>query len=148
MTAFSKSSGTVISLQICPGHRKPMLFVKEAEAIENLGLIKDRHALPDSVRQILLIEKETLNALGLKSGDVKENITVEGIELMSLVSSNRLRMGKDVVLEITKTCSPCSRMEEIRPGLMRELAGRRGILARVVKGGIVHVGDTVQLVYQ
>lgn len=118
--------------------------VRSAEAIENLGLKGDRHALPDSSRQILMIEQETLDELGLSPGMVKENITTAGIVLMKLPYKERLLIGKDVVLEITKPCSPCSRMEEIRPGLRQELAGRRGILARVIRGGVISLDDPVR----
>jgi len=139
-----RSSGRILSIQICPGHRKPMDQVRSAEAIENLGLKGDRHALPDSSRQILMIEQETLDELGLSPGMVKENITTAGIVLMKLPYKERLLIGKDVVLEITKPCSPCSRMEEIRPGLRQELAGRRGILARVIRGGVISLDDPVR----
>jgi MOSC domain-containing protein YiiM len=121
-----------------------MNVVGHAEVIKNLGLKGDTHALPDSSRQILLIEKETLDALSLSPGQVKENITTEGITLMGLKMNDRLRLGNDVLLEITKPCSPCSRMEEIRPGLLKGLAGKRGMLARVVNGGVVSVGDTIE----
>jgi len=121
-----------------------MNVVGHAEVIKNLGLKGDTHALPDSSRQILLIEKETLDALSLSPGQVKENITTEGITLMGLKMNDRLRLGNDVLLEITKPCSPCSRMEELRPGLLKGLAGKRGMLARVVIGGVVNVGDTIE----
>ena len=138
--------GTIVSLQLCPGYRKPMNMVPSAEVIQNLGLKGDTHALPDSSRQILLIEKETLDTLSLLPGQVKENITTEGITLMGLKMNDRLRLGDDVVLEITKPCSPCSRMEELRPGLLKDLAGKRGMLARVVNGGTVRVGDVIDKV--
>ena len=137
--------GTIRSLQICPGYRKPMEVFDQLDAVKNFGLKKDKHALPDSSRQILLLEKETLDVLGLRPGQVKENITTIGIELMKLRSRQRLKIGDSVVLEVTKACSPCSRMEDIRPGLLKELAGRRGILARVINGGILKRGDIIQL---
>jgi len=125
-----------------------MLVVEHITMIENLGLKDDRHALPDSSRQVLLIEKESLDALGLVPGQVKENITTTGIRLMTLTRKQRLLLGSEVVLEITKACSPCSRMEEIRPGLLKDIAGKRGMLARVVRGGSVQQGDPIQLIEQ
>ncbi|HLF14097.1 MAG TPA: MOSC domain-containing protein [Bacteroidota bacterium] len=139
-------TGSIVSLQICPGHRKPMTQVASADMVGNLGLKGDMHAIGDSPRQVLLIEKETLDALGLVPGDVKENITTVGILLMGLPSKTRLRVGTDAIVEITKPCSPCHRMDEIRPGLLVELAGRRGMLARVVTPGVVHRGDAVTVV--
>ena len=140
---FNKT-GIVSSLQLCPGYRKSMQHVESAEAIENLGLKGDKHALPDSTRQVLLIEKETLNALDLSPGIVKENITTEGIALMKLHTKQCLKIGEEVIFEITKACSPCNRMDEIRPGLLRELSGRRGMLARVIRGGTIHRGDPIE----
>lgn len=146
MSKDSKSTGTIYSLQLCPGYRKPMLMVEEAEMIVNLGLKNDKHALPDSSRQVLLLEKETLDMLGLQTGQVKENITTKGIHLMSLKHHDRIKIGSEVVLEVTKACAPCSRMEEIRPGLLKELAGRRGMLSRVITGGVIHNGDDIEVV--
>jgi MOSC domain-containing protein YiiM len=77
---------------------------------------------------------------------VKENITTSGIALMALAPGTRLRLGDQGVVEITKPCSPCSRMDEIRAGLRDELAGRRGMLARVVAGGTARRGDAITVV--
>jgi len=139
------NAARVISLQRCPGYRKAMEPLHEAEFIENYGIKGDRHAFRESSRQVLLIEQETLDALGLMPGQVKENITTHGIELMRLFFKQRLKIGDEVILEITKACSPCSRMEEIRQGLMQEIAGRRGMLARVISGGTIRVGDSIEL---
>ena len=57
----------------------------------------------------------------------------------------RVRIG-GAEFEITMVCDPCSRMEEIRPGLQAEIDGRRGMLARVVRSGEVASGDSVELV--
>jgi MOSC domain-containing protein YiiM len=139
----SAKQASVLSIQLCPGHRKPMAPVASAELVANLGFRGDVHAIADSSRQVLLIERETLDALGLGVGEVKENLTTTGIRLMALAPKTRLRLGSGAVLEITKPCSPCSRMDEIRPGLLKDIAGRRGMLARVITGGIVRNGDAI-----
>ena len=139
-------SAVIHTLMLCPGYRKPMARATSAELVLNLGFKGDMHALPDSARQVLLIEKETLDALGLAPGDVKENVTTSGIALMPLPAKTLLRLGSDALLEITKPCSPCSRMNELRPGLLKEIAGKRGMLARVVAGGLVREGDPIVLV--
>ena len=144
MSVEELASGRIYSVQLCPGYRKPMQPVDEAQAIENTGLRGDKHALPDSSRQVLLLERETLDALGLSPGQVKENLTTEGILLMRLRTKDRIQIGDEVILEITKPCSPCGRMDEIRPGLLRELAGRRGMLARVIRGGSIVRGDNIR----
>jgi len=142
-TIEKKSTGTIVSIQLCPGYRKPMKPVDSAELIENIGLKDDVHAIRDSSRQVLLLEMETLEEMGLEAGLVKENITTAGIRLMGLPRGTRLMIGGDAVLEITKPCSPCSRMDEIRPGLLKDIAGRRGVLARVITGGGIRKTDSI-----
>lgn len=56
-----------------------------------------------------------------------------------------LRIG-EVEVEITLPCVPCGLMNDIRPGLQDELVGKRGMLCRVVKPGLVRPGDTIALI--
>ena len=138
----------VVSLQLCVGHRDPMRSVESANVIAGFGIEGDRHAVSEGVRtarQVLLMDQETLESLGLPSGEVRENITTSGIELASLPEGQRLALGDDVVLQITGHCAPCARMDEIRPGLKDELERRRGMLAFVEHGGVVNVGDTIRV---
>ncbi len=111
-------------------------------ALARVGLQGDMHAIEGSTRQVLLIEKETLDALNLQPGMVKENITTLGIALMSLKPGQQLQIGS-AVFQITKKCNPCSRMEEIRVGMQDALRDRRGMLARVLQEGTIRVGDTI-----
>ena len=142
------AEGRITSLQLNPGHRQPMRPVDSAVFVGGEGIEGDRHSTSRPERQgyqVLLIESETLVSLALAPGVVKENVTTAGIDLSSLTSGRRLALGDEVVLEISKECDPCSRMDEIRPGLRRHLEGRRGMLASVVRGGTVSVGDTVSV---
>lgn len=91
-----------------------------------------------------MMDQAVLDALGLAPGQVRENVTVSGVTLDALPQGARLRLGGAVV-EITEPCQPCRRMEEIRNGLASELKGRRGMLARVVEGGTIALGDGVAL---
>jgi MOSC domain-containing protein YiiM len=120
-----------------------MQEVDPAVAVADFGLQGCRHAKVGSRRQVLLIEEETLEALGLTKLVIKENITTRGIDLMSLAVDARLRLGDEVELWITGPCHPCGLMDEIRPGLQEELRGRRGVLAWVKQGGRIHVGDGI-----
>jgi MOSC domain-containing protein YiiM len=140
-----QEKGSIIAIHLCPGHRQPMTAVASAMAVEDFGLQGDGHAASGSRRQVLLIDKETLTVLGLVPGVVKENITTRGINLAALAAEQRLRLGASVILEITKPCAPCSRMEEIRPGLQSQLQDRRGLLARVRAGGLIKVGDVIEV---
>lgn len=123
-----------------------MNSVPEAEVMENLGLKNDRHALRDSSRQVLLLEQETLDGFGLVPGELKENITTSGINLMLLQHRDRIKLGSEAMLEVTKACSPCSRMEDVRSGFMTEVSGRRGMLARVLTGGVIRVQDPIEII--
>ena len=61
-----------------------------------------------------------------------------------LTKGQRLQIG-EAILEVTGPCDPCSRMDEIRMGLQQELLGQRGTLCRVVEGGRIQRGDTIEL---
>ena len=54
-------------------------------------------------------------------------------------------IGDQVTLEATGPCEPCSRMDEIRPGLQGELKDRRGIITTVLNGGSLEVGDAIRV---
>ena len=139
----------VVSLQLCVGHREPMKVVESVRARTGFGIEGDRHATSEGarkLRQVLLMDEETLEAFGLSHGQVRENITTSGIELSSLREGQRLVLGGEAVLEVTGPCAPCGRMDEVRPGLRRELEGRRGMLAFVVKAGAIGVGDPIRAV--
>jgi len=139
------SVGTIVSIQRFPGSRRPMQPVNPARLIQDFGLEKDHHARAGSERQLLLIEEETLQVMNLPIGEVRENLTTRGIDLTGLENGSILQIGSEVRLRITKPCLPCSRMDEIRAGLQRELDGRRGMLARVEAGGSISVGDPIRI---
>lgn len=114
-------------------------------AIEEHGLDGCAHARPRTKRQVLFASAEHLDALGVEYGRIRENFTIEGEDVHTWPVGQRIRIG-GAEFEITMVCDPCSRMEEIRTGLQEEIDGKRGMLARVVKGGEVAAGDDVQLV--
>ncbi|HKO04746.1 MAG TPA: MOSC domain-containing protein [Candidatus Acidoferrales bacterium] len=126
----------------CLAHRLPMRPAEEIEAVANRGLSGCAHAQPGGLRQVLLMDLETLKALQLAPGDVKENITTRGFDVRSLRPGQHLRIGQ-ALLEVTVPCEPCKRMEEIRAGLEKELRGRRGMLCRVLEGGRIRTGDPI-----
>ena len=138
--------GTVKSLGIAVSKLSPMDQVNKIELITGQGIVGDRHLRTDgtrSKRQILLMDIETLIEFGLSERDIKENITVQGIDFSLIRSGNIVRIGKDVVLEITGDCEPCSRMDELRSGLKNAIDGRTGMLAYVKSGGTISSGDSI-----
>ena len=61
-----------------------MTLVRSANVIEGLGIEGDKHASAASKRQVLLADKEALDAVGVLPGTIKENVTVEGVDVMQL----------------------------------------------------------------
>jgi MOSC domain-containing protein YiiM len=121
-----------------------MLPVASVEALAGRGLEGDRHARAGSQRQVLLVEQEALDRLGLAPGTIREQVTVRGLELDALAEGDVLRLGS-TRLVVAGPCDPCARMDEIRPGLRTLLEGRRGRFVSVLQGGSFAVGDPVEI---
>ena len=138
------NSTKVIHLQIKPARSAPMQPVSMVEAVAEQGLRNDAQ-FGRSHRQVLIIERETLEEFGLPIGDVRENITVEGIKLSGLPAGTRMQAGR-ALLEVTMDCTPCKFIEAKRPGLRDQLVGRRGTLFKVIEGGEIKLGDKVRIV--
>ena len=133
---------TVVALFLSKASRAPLAAVDRVEAVAETGLEGDRHAKRASRRQVLLMEEETLEALGLAPGEVREQVTVRDLDLDTLASGARIRIG-GALLEVGGPCQPCERMDEIRPGLQGALAGRRGIFVSVLRSGSFSIGDPI-----
>lgn len=116
--------------------------LSEARVVENAGFDRCAHSRPAGKRQVLLMDIETLRAMDLVPGMVRENITTEGLEVHALKAGQRLRVGK-VELEVTLVCQPCEQIEKLRAGLEEQMVGRRGMLCRVLRGGMVKPGDSI-----
>jgi MOSC domain-containing protein YiiM len=123
--------------------RLPMEEIAEIRALENSGLEGCAHARTGSPRQVLLMDSETLELMELQPGIIRENITTRGINVNGLAMGQRLRVG-DAQVEVSMACTPCDLLEKIRPGLRRELRGRRGMLCRVIASGMIRQGDTIE----
>jgi len=134
---------SVLRLFRAPQRRLPMAELAEVRAVEDSGLEGCAHARAGSKRQVLLIDNETLEMMELRPGSTRENITTQGININGLALGQRLRVG-EARLEVAAVCTPCDQMEKIRPGLRRELRGRRGMLCRVIAGGMIRRGDTIE----
>ena len=112
-------------------------------AIENLGLEGCAHANPPR-REVLFASKQHLDSVGVEPGAIRENVTVEGTDVQAWAVGQRVKVG-DALFEITMVCDPCHRMDELRTGLRALLEDKRGMLAHVVEGGEVAVGDEIVL---
>jgi MOSC domain-containing protein YiiM len=134
----------VLHLFQCLAHGEPMREFDEVFAIENKGFKDCLHGRSGSTRQVLVMDHETLEEFGIAPGRARENITTRGILLGALSLGKRLRAG-EVLLEVTKPCTPCHQMDEIRQGLQEAIRGRRGLLCRVVESGRIRRGDRVEI---
>ena len=119
------------------------LDVSSLSFVADVGIEGDRHAKPDTRNQVLLMDTETLDALELAPGDIRENVATRGIDLASLREGERLRIGAEAEVVISHPCDPCSKMDALRPGLQEEIRGRRGMLANVSASGVVVAGDPI-----
>ena len=133
---------TVVGLFVSPergsGRSEPR---ERVLAIESHGLEGCAHANPPR-REVLLASREHLEAVGVEPGAIRENVTVQGVDVEQWPVGQRVRVG-EALLEITMVCDPCHKMDQLRPGLRTEIDGRRGMLAHVVEGGEIALGDQV-----
>jgi MOSC domain-containing protein YiiM len=118
--------------------------LSEARVVENAGFAGCSHRRPRGRRQVLLMDIETLRAMDLSPGMVRENITTEGLEVNALRVGQRLRVG-EVQLEVSMVCAPCEEIEKLRAGLQQQMVGRRGMFCHVLRGGLVKPGDPIEL---
>lgn len=136
---------TVVGLFVSPGRGSGRSEARERiRAVEGHGLEGCAHAQPPR-REVLLASKEHLDAVGVEPGAIRENVTVEGVDVQHWVVGEQIRVGR-VLLEITMVCDPCHRMDDLRPGLRTEIEGRRGMLAHVLEGGEIALGDSVETI--
>src|SRR5438876_5769802 len=133
----------VLHLFRAPKKRLPMESLSAAAAVADRGFSGCAHARAASKRQLLLVDRETLDAMDLQPGIIRENITTDGLNVNGLPLGQRLRVG-EALLEVAAVCTPCDQLEKVRPGLRREIYGRRGVLCRVVEGGEIHIGDAIE----
>jgi MOSC domain-containing protein YiiM len=135
---------SVIHLFRAPKRREPMEELPEARALEDVGLEGCAHARPQGKRQVLLMDRETLDFFELAPGIVRENVTTEGLDVNGLAIGQRLQIG-EVELLVSAVCDPCEQIEALRPGLQAAMQGRRGMLCKVVRGGLLRRGDEIRV---
>lgn len=112
-----------------------------------------------NLRQVHLLHGELhdeLHAAGfdVRPGEMGENITTRGLDLLGLPARTRLRMGANAVVEVTGLRNPCAQLDGLRPGLMAatlgrdergELVRKAGVMGIVVAGGVVRPGDGIEV---
>ncbi|WP_405653855.1 MOSC domain-containing protein [Streptomyces sp. NBC_00019] len=112
-----------------------------------------------NLRQVHLIHEELFTAVGeegfkVAPGELGENITTRGIDLLGLPVGTLLRIGDSVVLEVTGLRNPCLQIDNFQDGLLKQVVGRdeagnivrkAGIMSIVREGGVVRPGDTIEM---
>ncbi|MEU7602189.1 MOSC domain-containing protein [Streptomyces sp. NPDC040724] len=111
-----------------------------------------------NLRQVHLIHEELFAEVGAEGfevapGDLGENITTRGIDLLGLPVGTLLHIGDGAVLEVTGLRNPCLQIDDFRDGLLKQVVGRdgagnivrkAGIMTIVKKGSAVRPGDTIK----
>ena len=138
-------NGNVTALHIARIKGTPSAPVNSATLIAGSGIEGDRSCNPDNNRQVLVMDQETLEKFDLEPGQIKENITTSGLDLSTTESGQVLFVGDSVTLELVGPCVACGKMDAIRPGLLDAIQGQRGMLAVVINGGSINIGDTVRI---
>lgn len=112
-----------------------------------------------NLRQVHLIHAELHDELraadyAVAPGQMGENITTKGVELLALPTGSRLHLGDAAVVEVTGLRNPCAQLDGIQPGLMAatlgrdergEIVRRAGIMGIVLTGGEVRPGDAIEV---
>ena len=163
----------VLSLNQSPGHTMRKMSQPSITLIEGLGVEGDAHMgekvkhryfvrkdpTQPNLRQVHLIHSELHTELGEKgfeigAGEMGENITTGGIDLLGLARNTVLHIGKKARVKVTGLRSPCSQLDEIQPGLMKAVLDRdeegklvlkAGIMGIVLEGGLIEVGDEIRV---
>jgi MOSC domain-containing protein YiiM len=162
---------TVVAVALDDAHRFSKKAVDVITLVEGLGVDGDAHfgrtvqhlsrvrsdPTQPNLRQVHLIHGELHDELAAKgfhvaAGELGENVTTRGIDLLGLPTGTRLRLGADAVVEVTGLRNPCLQLDAHEKGLTAavldrgtdgELIRKAGVMAIVVAGGVVRPGDAV-----
>ena len=168
-------TATVIGLARDDLHRVSKQPCERIRLVAGLGVEGDAHAgltmqhrsrwvkqrTVPNLRQVHLIHAELFDELTAKGFAIAptqmgENVTTSGIELLGLSAGTRLRLGASAMIELTGLRNPCFQLDGIAPGLMqavlekepgKTLVRKAGVMAIVIAGGEVGVGDSIAVVH-
>ena len=118
-----------------------------------------KHPDEPNLRQVHLLHAELHEELRSRGfavgpGEMGENVTTAGIDLLALPEGARLTLGATAIIEITGLRNPCAQLDRFQPGLMEAVLERRaggeiirkaGVMAIVVDGGEVRPGDPISV---
>jgi MOSC domain-containing protein YiiM len=112
-----------------------------------------------NLRQVHLMHEELFDEVReagfqVAAGELGENITTRGVDLLGLPRGTRLRLGDEAVVEVTGLRNPCAQIDGFQKGLLKQVVGRdddgslrfkAGIMSVVLVGGVVRPGDTLEV---
>jgi MOSC domain-containing protein YiiM len=112
-----------------------------------------------NLRQVHLLHAELHDELrdagfDLMPGEMGENVTTRGVDLLALATGSRLRLGRDAVVQVTGLRNPCTQLDGLRPGLMAAtldrdddggLVRRAGVMGVVLAAGEIRPGDAIRV---
>jgi len=164
-------TGTVIAVALSAGHEFSKPLRTSIRLVAGRGVEGDAHAgetvkhrsrvardpSQPNLRQVHLIHGELHDALidagfQIRPGDMGENVTTRGLDLLALPAGTRLRIGREAIVEITGLRNPCVQLDRFQPGLMAAVLGRdgqgnlirkAGVMGVVRAGGEVRPGDAI-----
>jgi MOSC domain-containing protein YiiM len=126
--------------------------VREGVVQEEFGFVDDAHADRNTHRQVSLLAAESIQKMrdlgvDVGPGDFAENLTTEGIDLVSLPVGTQLIIGEDILLQVTQIGKECHTKCAIYYAAGRCIMPEEGIFARVIHGGHIKAGDTIRVQY-
>ncbi len=125
--------------------------VREGYLHQDYGLVGDAHADCYSHRQVSLMAIESINKMRVLGfdvgpGDFAENLTTEGIDLVSLPVGTKVSVGEEAILEVTQIGKECHTGCAIYQQIGKCIMPKEGVFARVIRGGLTQAGDQLRIV--
>jgi hypothetical protein len=164
--------GLVVAVSVSGVHEFSKRLADSIDLLAGLGVAGDAHLgvtvqhrsrvardpTQPNLRQVHLIHAELhaeLRAAGftVSPGDLGENVTTRGLDLLALPRGTRLHLGTGAVVEVTGLRNPCQQINGFQSGLLKQVLSRdadnglvrkAGIMGVVLRGGVVRPGDAIR----
>lgn len=163
----------VLAVHLSPVHEFSKGVFERITLLAGLGVQGDAHCgetvqhrsrvardpTQPNLRQVHLLPSELFTELAarghaVRPGDIGENITTRGIDLLALPTDTELQLGPEALVRLTGLRNPCAQIDRFQAGLMAAVLGRTpegelvrkaGVMAVVLRGGVVAAQDRIQI---